>query len=259
MCGSKKSDLYKVKSYLNCQLYNRLGLCIKIEAKIKPVQSRLSTACGLRDLASKQKKTKVRDTMVEISAQNKTLTQEFAKTQEKAPVESHNQDGFLLLIHDHRDLTHLFDELFKSHDYNQKKLFMNTICSDLAIHCSIEEMMVYPLIRDLLEDKEADDSEREHFQMRKLIDKIKDLHPHEKEFDSIAQKMNKELQEHVQKEENEIFARLKGKFNQNQLNKLHELLTLGKKVAPDSPYDKNPERWFKGHLKDQFEELRRSF
>jgi hemerythrin-like domain-containing protein len=120
-------------------------------------------------------------------------------------------------------------------------------------------MMVYPLIRDLLEDKEADDSEREHFQMRKLIDRIKDLHPHEKEFDSIAQQMNKELQEHVQKEENEIFPRLKGKFNQNQLNKLHELLTLGKKVVLDTPYDKNPERWFKGHLKDQFEELRRSF
>lgn len=197
--------------------------------------------------------------MVEISVKGKTYGADIAQAKEKAPAESHNQDGFLLLIHDHRDVSHLFDELFKTQDYKQKKVFMITICSNLAIHSSIEEIMVYPLIRDLLGSKEADESEKEHFQLRKHIDRIKDLHPHEREFEFIAHEMQKEVQEHVQKEENDIFPRLKKKFNQNQLSKLHELLTMGKKVAPDSPYDKNPERWFKGHLKDQFEELRRSF
>ena len=82
------------------------------------------------------------------------------------------------------------------------------ICDELTMHAKIEEELVYPLVRDKLDARLADESEEDHEEMKHIIAQIQDLEPGDEKLQLLIHRLKAELERHAQREEREIFPEL---------------------------------------------------
>jgi len=81
-------------------------------------------------------------------------------------------------------------------------------CSEIEAHMTIEEELVYTLLRDEIDGREADASEADHDRARELIAQIRDLEPGDPALSALMQQMQKEVGEHVDHEESSVLPRI---------------------------------------------------
>ncbi len=124
---------------------------------------------------------------------------------------STGQDALELLMKDHADVQALFEEYehLKEMDVDddERQQAAEKIYRMLTVHAKIEEELVYPALRESLDDGFLiDEAEIEHSVLEELIDQLKGMDADEKMYDTKVKVLGEYVSQHVKEEEGEIFS-----------------------------------------------------
>ena len=110
-----------------------------------------------------------------------------------------------ILIQDHARTNRAFDAYSKAPTNLQSAL---TACAELEVHATIEEELVYPILRDELDADAADHAEEEHAEVKELVAAVQDLEPGDPDLPVLMEQIMRLTAEHVEEEETQIIPRL---------------------------------------------------
>jgi len=132
------------------------------------------------------------------------------------------------LTEDHARVKKLFkqyDKLAKADaDGSERQELASKICAELTAHANAEEEILYPAVREALDDASLiDEAEVEHATAKELIAQIQDSSPDDELFDAKVKVLGEYINHHVEEEEGEIFPKIrKGKI---------DTVSLGEEIA----------------------------
>lgn len=134
----------------------------------------------------------------------------MAKAQDKES--SAADDAAKMLIEDHRKVQKMFEEFKKlgDGDEEEKEDLVRTACTELRIHAMLEEEIVYPTVREELDEKSlVDEAEVEHTVAKQLIGELEEMSPDEELYDAKFTVLGEYVNHHIKEEENELFPQAK--------------------------------------------------
>ena len=151
-------------------------------------------------------------------------------------------DAIELLEHDHRMVEQLFRDFEAAASDDQKKGVVDIMIRELSKHAALEELMVYPLAKKVLPDgeREIDEHLEEHMAVKKLLSELDGMKPDDDRLPGLMGELRKDVEEHVQEEEHDMFPRFRELVDQEALDELGKALDEGKKTAPTRPHPHAP-------------------
>jgi hemerythrin superfamily protein len=136
----------------------------------------------------------------------------------KKTAKSKAPDAIALLKADHKKVAGLFESYEKSR--GRKAEIAQQICLELLVHTTIEEEILYPACKGVVEDDLLDESYVEHDGAKMLIAEVETGSPIEPFYDAKVKVLSEDIEHHVKEEEkpNGLFAQLrKGDVDLNAL------------------------------------------
>ncbi|MDP1931751.1 MAG: hemerythrin domain-containing protein [Gammaproteobacteria bacterium] len=136
-------------------------------------------------------------------------------------------DVITLLERDHRsveDAFRKFENMAKG-EHERKKKLADGICDELLIHMTLEEEILYPAIKQGMNDAKdiVNEGIVEHSSVKALMKKIKAMKGNEELFDTTVMVLAEQIEHHVKEEEKEMFPKV-------QRSKL-DIVALGEQIA----------------------------
>ncbi|MDQ3756764.1 MAG: hemerythrin domain-containing protein [Actinomycetota bacterium] len=138
-------------------------------------------------------------------------------------------DAVSMLEQDHRKV----EQLFEQYEQTGDPAVVQQICTELKVHTTIEEEVVYPVVaRELPEGKELDKEARdEHKEVEDAIKQIESIGYDAAEVDELMQTIIEGVNHHVEEEESEMFPKLRQELDTAKLSELGEKLAESKQAA----------------------------
>jgi len=114
-------------------------------------------------------------------------------------------DLFDGLSRDHREI----ERLFVTYADGGDELVAHDICDALTLHSEVEEQVLYPEVRRIVDggDDIANDAETEHAGVRALIARVHESPP--LDLRALMDALRRNVASHVESEEHDIFHRLR--------------------------------------------------
>lgn len=110
-----------------------------------------------------------------------------------------------MLKADHKKVKALFAEYHEATQRKQQVIAQTTI-QELEIHAELEEELIYPAIREGIEDDELmNEATEEHHLVHVLIAELKELEPSDATFKAKFTVLGELVKHHVKEEEGEMF------------------------------------------------------
>jgi hemerythrin-like domain-containing protein len=133
-----------------------------------------------------------------------------------------------LLMTDHRKVEDLFAQYEdgKDGDEGARRELAERICAELKVHTQLEEELLYPWLRENLEDDDMDlveEAQVEHNGAKDLIEQIEGASDIDEEYNAKVKVLGEYVKHHVNEEENEIFPKVS--------DQQEELDELGQEMA----------------------------
>jgi hemerythrin superfamily protein len=127
---------------------------------------------------------------------------------------SRHPDAIDILEADHRAFEQLFDAFGRAgaDDLERKTTLVQRTCELLTIHTLVEEELLYPEARKVLDAghrKDVDEACVEHFLVKTLIDKFTRLRAGDDAFDPTFKVLTENVNHHVEEEESDLFPALR--------------------------------------------------
>lgn len=156
-------------------------------------------------------------------------------------------DAIELLKHDHR----IVEQLFR--DYGaaggppggdeQRRGVVEVAIRELSKHAALEELMFYPLAKQLLpEDAERLDQHlAEHMAVKKLLSELDGLSAGDDREGDLMTRLQREIEEHVEEEENELMPMVRDAADEQALEELGKAIDDAKSTAPTRPHPAAPD------------------
>ncbi len=122
------------------------------------------------------------------------------------------EDADKLLIQDHRKVQKMFSEFEKlgSGDMEEKEDLVRDACTELRVHTMVEEEILYPALREELDDKGLiDEADVEHTVAKQLIGELEEMSADEDLFEAKFKVLGEYVNHHITEEEKEIFPQAK--------------------------------------------------
>jgi hemerythrin-like domain-containing protein len=137
-------------------------------------------------------------------------------------------DAVSMLEQDHRKV----EQLFEQYEQTGDPTVVQQICTELKVHTTIEEEVVYPVVaRDLPEGKDLEkEARKEHKEVEDAIKQIESLGYDAAEVDELMQTIIEGVNHHVEEEESEMFPKLRQELG-DRLTELGEKLAEAKQQA----------------------------
>jgi hemerythrin superfamily protein len=153
-------------------------------------------------------------------------------------------DAIELLCHDHRMVEQLFRDYRAAATDGQRRGVVEIIVRELSKHAALEELMFYPLAKEVLPDgrKEIDEHLAEHLSVKKTLLALDGLSAGDDRTDALMADLQREVEAHVQEEEGELMPRLRGVCDEQALQELGQELDKGKQTAPTRPHPAAPDK-----------------
>ncbi len=130
-------------------------------------------------------------------------------------------DALELLIADHRKVDGLFQQFEKGGNAQEFDHLFAQLKADLTVHTEIEEKIFYPAVRNNPDTTAlVEEAYQEHAQVKQLLQMISTLDNTSAEWGQQMTEVMRDVQHHVQKEETELFPKVREHFNQDQLQQL---------------------------------------
>ena len=133
------------------------------------------------------------------------------------------------LIKDHDVVENYFTEVEQGVTAERGKTLFENIYHELTMHAIVEEQIFYPAIarnpkfKDLLKD-----AFNEHAQFKQQLGAIAYLEPASEEWTKMMSKVWKELQHHINDEEEKLFPKVRQEMSEKELKELGAELDEGK-------------------------------
>jgi hemerythrin superfamily protein len=110
-----------------------------------------------------------------------------------------------MLKADHKKVKALFAQFKEARPQQQEDIAQTTI-QELEIHAELEEGLIYPAIREGIDDDELmNEAKEEHHLVHILIDELKELKPSDDTFKAKFTLLGELVKHHVKEEEGEMF------------------------------------------------------
>jgi hemerythrin superfamily protein len=131
-----------------------------------------------------------------------------------------------LLMADHRKVEDLFEQYDseKESDEDTRRAIAQKICGELTVHTTVEEEILYPWLRENLEDMEMlEEAYVEHNGAKDLIAQIESSSEVDDAYNAKVKVLSEYVKHHVKEEEQEIFPEIR--------SEKEELDELGQQIA----------------------------
>jgi hemerythrin superfamily protein len=115
-----------------------------------------------------------------------------------------------LLKLEHEAVEALFHEFEDLDEPGERQQLATRICDMLEIHAQLEEELVYPVARELLDDDDLVlEAEVEHLVAKDLIARIRSMSADDPTYGAFVKVLGEYVTHHVDEEERELLPRLK--------------------------------------------------
>ncbi|HEY7166057.1 MAG TPA: hemerythrin domain-containing protein [Candidatus Binatia bacterium] len=126
-----------------------------------------------------------------------------------------------MLREDHEKVKDLF-ERFEEADEGEKQEIVTTAIRELEVHTALEEEVFYPAAREALEQSGEDadtisEALEEHHVVKLVIAELKKMRPKDEQYDAKFTVMSENVKHHIEEEENELFPKLEGQLDDEDL------------------------------------------
>jgi len=150
-----------------------------------------------------------------------------------------SSDAIVLLKNDHKQIKKLFKQ-FQDAGANARKTkgsIVTRIIEALTVHTYLENECMYPEVRKLLPDLEADvlESYEEHHVADLLCMELFGMEPSDERFDAKTTVLIENVTHHIEEEENEWFPKVREGLSRKALQDIGVRLSELKDKAPRSP------------------------
>ncbi|MGH8890864.1 MAG: hemerythrin domain-containing protein [Acidothermaceae bacterium] len=152
-------------------------------------------------------------------------------------------DAVELLEHDHRMVEQLFRDYGAAASDAQKRGVVDIMIRELAKHAALEELMVYPLAKQVLADgaRETEEHLAEHMVVKKLLHQLDGMKAGDPQTDGVMSELQSAVTKHIDEEEHEMFRELRAAVDEQALDELGNEIDKAKHVAPTRPHPAAPE------------------
>src|SRR5688572_971514 len=155
-------------------------------------------------------------------------------------------NAITLLKTDHGNVEALFKQfeaLGRDGDPAEKRRVVDHIIEQLSVHSSVEEQLLYPLLRDRLEDDfPILEALEEHHVAKVTLSEIEKLAPTKERFDAKVTVMIESVRHHVEEEERDLFEMMRVHLSATELEELGDAMEEAKKTAPTRPHPLTPDQ-----------------
>lgn len=157
-------------------------------------------------------------------------------------------DPFQLLIDDHNRVRQLYSQFENTRSFDEKRRIMNDIIREIAIHSSVEERVIYPLIQKWMPKGQYlyETATTDHQVVKEILygfDKNSNTDWEQINTDLFvknAKKFFNNLSEHLAEEETIIFPSLRNLLPKEKFNNLSTDILNAKSDAPTHIYPSAP-------------------
>jgi Hemerythrin HHE cation binding domain len=118
-------------------------------------------------------------------------------------------DAIALLKADHRKVEGLFEKFDSAKSSERKMALAKEICTELMVHCTIEEEIFYPACKEAVEEDQMNEAYVEHDGAKVMIAELLGSSPDQQFYDAKMTVLSEEIKHHVKEEEapgNGVFA-----------------------------------------------------
>ena len=133
-----------------------------------------------------------------------------AMTKEAMPPNGKAKDAIALLRADHKEVDHLLGK-YEEADDSDKEAIAQQICTALRVHAQIEEEILYPAAREVLDEEDdelVNEADVEHASIKQLIAEVQESSPDDEHYDAKVKVIGEYVRHHVKEEEKELFPKL---------------------------------------------------
>lgn len=152
-------------------------------------------------------------------------------------------DALEVLTHDHRMVEQLFRDYHAAASDKQRRAVVELLVRELSKHAALEESMIYPLAKRVLDDgaQEVDEHLSEHMALKKTLLALDRLPEGDERTDDLVARLRRDVEEHVREVEGEFMPRIRAAVPQEDLAELGQLLEKAKRSAPTRPHPHAPD------------------
>ena len=154
-------------------------------------------------------------------------------------------DAISLLVKDHETVEKLFSKFEQTgpRAVKTRQDLAQRMVKELSVHAAIEELVLYPAIRESLPDVEDDVLEalEEHHVAKWLLSEIDGMTPDHERFQAKVTVLMESVRHHVEEEEEELLPKVRDALTPEQLEEMGEALAEAKKIAPTRPHPRAPD------------------
>lgn len=154
-----------------------------------------------------------------------------------SPVSVDAVDGITLIINDHRNVEEFFSRFEQASDADEQLRLVAKMIEELTTHAAIEERVLYPMIRERLDDGADLESHalEEHQEARQVLSELEHLPVTDDSFAEKVRTLIDEVRHHVEDEEQDHLPKLRDALSGDELRTLGDRLRSAKASAPVSP------------------------
>jgi hypothetical protein len=124
-----------------------------------------------------------------------------ARKPSAADNENDAADAIALLEADHRRVEALFGQFEKAHEADAKAALVLKICTELCIHATVEEELLYPACVDIEDEALIAEAYVEHDGAKVLISELMGSEPDDDFYDAKVKVLSELIKHHVKEEE----------------------------------------------------------
>lgn len=109
-----------------------------------------------------------------------------------------------LLREDHRKVQELFEQ-FESADNRSRPRIVEQALTELEIHAKLEEGLIYPAIREIVEEEDMmDEALEEHHAAELLIKELRKMGPKDERYRAKFKVLAEMVKHHIEEEESQM-------------------------------------------------------
>ena len=120
---------------------------------------------------------------------------------QKTQKSQNDADAIALLEADHRRVEGLFEQYEKADESDAKAALVLKICTELCIHATVEEELLYPACEDIDDGALIDEAYVEHDGAKVLISELMGSEPDDDFYDAKVKVLSELIKHHVKEEE----------------------------------------------------------
>lgn len=155
-------------------------------------------------------------------------------------------NAITLLKTDHGNVDALFKQLESlGHDGDaaEKRRVVDHIIEQLSVHASVEEQLLYPALRERLDDDfPILQALEEHHVAKVTLAEIDKLAPTDERFDAKVAVMIESVRHHIEEEESDVFEMMRVHLTAPELDELGAAMEDAKETAPTRPHPMTPDQ-----------------